>query len=103
MRIKKEETKMAHLKDTVDLMLSEDYKDRFKAEYQQTKIRYEKLKDFNNRIEAAKDMCEYGKTIPMPEHDCPYGMLREQQRAMGLYLHYLELRAVIEEIDLGGD
>lgn len=31
------------LKDTIDLMTSEDYKDRFKAEYYQTKIRYDKL------------------------------------------------------------
>ena len=31
------------LKDTVELMLSDDYKDRFKAEYYQTKIRYDKL------------------------------------------------------------
>ena len=31
------------LKDTVDLMLSEDYKDRVKAEYYQLKIRIEKL------------------------------------------------------------
>ncbi len=31
------------LKDTVDLMLSDDWKDRLKAEYWQTKIRYDKL------------------------------------------------------------
>ena len=31
------------LKDTIDLMTSDDYKDRFKAEYYQTKIRYNKL------------------------------------------------------------
>ena len=31
------------LKDTVALMESADFKDRFKAEYYQTKIRYEKL------------------------------------------------------------
>ena len=31
------------LKGTVDLMTSEDYKERFKAEYLQTKIRYESL------------------------------------------------------------
>ena len=31
------------LKDTVDLMNSEDYKERFKAEYLQTKIRYDNL------------------------------------------------------------
>ena len=34
-------------KDTVNLMLSSDYKERFKAEYYQTKIRYEKLKKLN--------------------------------------------------------
>ena len=32
------------LKDTIELMQSEDYKDRFKAEYFQLKIRYDKLK-----------------------------------------------------------
>lgn len=37
---------MKELKDTVDGMLSTDYKERFVAEYQQTKIRYEKLKSF---------------------------------------------------------
>ena len=31
------------LEETISLMNSEDYKDRFKAEYYQTKIRYEKL------------------------------------------------------------
>ena len=31
------------LKDTTELMNSADYKDRFKAEYYQTKIRYNKL------------------------------------------------------------
>jgi hypothetical protein len=34
---------MKELKGTIDLMLSNDYGDRFVAEYQQTKIRYEKL------------------------------------------------------------
>ena len=32
------------LKDTVQLMQSDDYKDRFRAEYQQLVIRFEKLK-----------------------------------------------------------
>ena len=31
------------LKDTVELMTSEDYKERFRAEYWQTKIRYDRL------------------------------------------------------------
>lgn len=33
------------LLDTVNLMKSDDYKDRFRAEYYQLKIRYDKLRD----------------------------------------------------------
>ena len=33
----------ATLEDTIDLMKSSDYKERFKAEYYQVKFRYEKL------------------------------------------------------------
>lgn len=87
--------------ETVSGMLSPDYKERFKAEYQQTKIRYEKLKAFCNRIEAAMRTCPGDtKRIQMPEHDCPFDLLRDQQRAMGEYLHCLEIRAVIEGIEL---
>ena len=86
---------------TVEGMLSPDYKERFIAEYQQTKIRWEKLKDFCNRIEAAMRTCPGDtKRVQMPEHDCPIDILRDQQRAMGEYLHCLEIRAVIEGIDL---
>ena len=83
------------LKDTVEGMLSEDYKERFVAEYNQAKIRYEKLKNFCNRIEAAQvtDSSD-------PAHDVPLDMLREQQSCMGKYLHILEIRACIEEIEL---
>ena len=87
-------------KDTVEGMLSPDYKERFKAEYQQTKIRYEKLKAFCNRIEAAITTSHEGKKVDMPAHDCPYELLRTQQGHMGLYLHDLEIRAVIEGIEL---
>lgn len=87
--------KIEELADTASLMSSEDYKDRFKAEYYQTKIRYEKLKAFNNKIEASQFMGAKG-----PVHDCPEHFLRQQQSAMGNYLHYLEVRAVIEEIEL---
>ena len=83
------------LKDTIEGMTSADYKERFKAEYYQTKIRYEKLKNFCNRIEVAELMC----TEP-PKHDCPLELLREQQRFMGMYLSELEKRAIIEGIDL---
>ena len=93
---------MMELKDTVTLMNSEDYKERFKAEYYQTKIRYEKLKAFNTKIEAAR-RTEYTATeITMPAHDCPEGLLQEQQAIMGQYLHLLEVRAVIEGVSLDG-
>lgn len=91
------------LADTVEGMLHPDYKERFKAEYHQTKIRYEKLKAFCNKIEAA-DRTRIApfapKKVEEPEHDCPVEVLREQQSAMGQYLHILEIRAVIEGIEL---
>ena len=103
------------LSDTVEGMLHPDYKERFKAEYKQTKIRYEKLKAFNTKIEASyrtggnvdlpckpTPCVERGcKVVEMPKHDCPEDLLREQQRVMGEYLHILETRAVIEGISLG--
>lgn len=90
------------LKDTIKNMTSEDYKERFIAEYQQTKIRYEKLKAFNTRIEAARRTSYEAdcKKIAFPKHDCPDDILREQQSFMGQYLHILEVRAVIEGIEL---
>ena len=35
-----------------------------------------------------------------PKHDCPLELLRTQQKYMGLYLAQLELRAVIEDVEL---
>ena len=87
---------MKELRDTIQGMTSDDYKQRFIAEYEQTKIRYEKLKELNTKIEAHK---RRPYTIE-PKHDCPYDVLREQQAAMGQYLHTLELRAVLENIEL---
>ena len=83
--------------ETVQMMLSEDYKARFVAEYKQTKIRYERLKKFCNRIEAAMT---HPSKVDMPKHDCDLELLREQQRYMGHYLHALEIRAVVEHIEL---
>lgn len=86
---------------TIDMMRSPDYKERFKAEYHQTKIRYEKLKAFNNKIEAF-DLTRYAGALSVeePKHDCPAHLLVEQQHMMGQYLHILEVRAVIEGIEL---
>ena len=93
---------MKDLKETVKLMNSAGYKERFIAEYWQTKIRYEKLKAFNTRIEAAQrvQFSELETKLEEPKHDCPEAVLREQQHIMGQYLHMLELRAIIEGIDL---
>ena len=86
---------MKELKETVKPMSSSDYKERFKAEYWQLKIRYEKLKAFNTKIEASKI-----SKVEEPKHDCPDELLRHQKSVMGEYLHVLEVRAVIEGIDL---
>lgn len=91
---KKEKNNM-ELKETVELMNSEDYKERFIAEYHQVKIRYEKLKNFCNKIEVETML---GKEET--KHDCPLELLREQQKYMGLYLSVLEKRALIENVVL---
>ena len=81
-------------------MLSDDYKERFLSEYWQAKIRYEKLKKFNTKIEASERTTYGAKQVPMPKHDCPESILREQQSIMGNYLRIMEVRAEIEGIDL---
>lgn len=84
------------LKDTISNMTSISYEDRFIAEYQQLKIRYEKLKTFCNKIEASEITNSVGSVV----HDCPLDLLRKQQKTMGEYLHILEIRAIIERIEL---
>ena len=79
------------LKDTIELMNSEDYKERFKAEYYQTKIRYDKLHKMTTKYEAG--------TLEFTP-SCSIELLREQKRNMGQYLHCLEVRAEIEGIEL---
>lgn len=79
------------LKDTVELMNSEDYKKRFKAEYYQTKIRYEKLHKMIIKFEA--------NTLTF-EPKCSEGILKQQAYFMGNYLRTLEIRAEMESIEL---
>jgi hypothetical protein len=96
------------MSDTERMMNSSDYRERFVAEYVQTKIRYEKLKAFNTEIEAARriklasfELSGHGGVVlKEPTHDCPEDLLREQQSIMGQYLHVLEVRAEIEGIDI---
>ena len=82
---------------TVHLMLSADYKDRFVAEYRQTKIRYGKLKAYCDRIEMAM---MHPRKVEMPPHECDLELLRQQQHYMGCYLGTLEKRAFVEGIRL---
>lgn len=70
---------------------SMDYVKRFLAEYWQTKIRYDKLHGMLVKYDAGK--LDFTPT-------CPIDILRKQASVMGQYLYQLEVRAVIEEIDL---
>ena len=89
------------LNETVRLMRSNDYKERFVAEYWQLKIRTEKLQAFLNKIEAIELAPVRGNIIlEEPAHDCPTHLLMDQLRTMKNYLHILEVRAEIECIDL---
>lgn len=79
------------LKDTVDLMNSEDYKDRFKAEYFQTKIRYDNLCKMLVKLDAG--------TLEFTPA-CSKALLLQQKRQMNEYLHILEVRAEIEGVSI---
>lgn len=79
------------LKDTIELMNSENYKDRFKAEYYQTKIRYEKLRKM--LIKHSAGTLDFTPT-------CSIVILENQKRYMGEYLKALEIRAEMEGIEL---
>lgn len=83
--------KIENLNDTVTLMNSSDYKERFKAEYLQTKIRYDKLHKMCIKYEA--------NTLNF-EPKCSLELLKEQKSYMENYLRTLEVRAEIEQIDL---
>ena len=82
---------MNELKDTVTLMLSGDYKDRFKAEYYQLKIRHDKLLNMLARHDTG--------TLGF-EPDCSIDLFAEQCGAMGRYLNIMESRAKVEGIEL---
>ncbi len=85
---------MKELKDTIDLMLSNDYGARFVAEYQQTKIRYEKLN-------ATLEKHYAGKLEFKP--DSPVWLLEQQRDTMRAYLDILEARSREELISLEDD
>lgn len=80
------------LKDTVEMMNSADYKERFKAEYYQNVIRYQKL---------AAMLEKWDKGELSFEPTCPRSTYNMQIKAMTDYIAVLEARAVMEGVDLG--
>ena len=79
------------LKDTIEMMVSDDYKERFRAEYYQLVIRYNKLK-------AMIEKWDNGTLEFKPT--CPRSTYNLQIKAMTDYIAVLEARAVMENVDL---
>ena len=79
------------LKDTVALMASADYKERFKAEYYQLVIRFKKLQTMLEKWD--KGELDFTPT-------CPKAAYTFQVKAMSEYIASLEVRAAIECIEL---
>ena len=79
------------LKDTISMMESADYKERFKAEYYQVVIRWQKLK-------AMLKKWDDGDLDFTPT--CPRSTYNMQDKAMTDYIAVLEARAVMEGIEL---
>lgn len=79
------------LDKTVDMMLSDDYKDRFRAEYHQLVNRENKLQKM---VKAYKE----GKLDFKPK--CSLDLLMWQLKTMQEYKYILKRRAEIEKIEL---
>ena len=79
------------LADTVEMMNSSDYKERFKAEYAQLVIRYYGLRNMLEKWDNG--------TLEF-EPTCPRSTYNMQTKAMEDYIAVLEARAVMEEINL---
>ena len=82
---------MKKLKETAAMMCSEDYKERFAAEYYQLETRYAKL---NAMVEKwDKEELNFIPTCPRATYDF-------QLKAMKEYLGILQIRAKMENIEL---
>jgi hypothetical protein len=68
-----------------------NYKARMRDEYNELKTRYDKLHKMLVKYDAGK--LEFTPT-------CPIDLLREQASVMGRYLYILEVRSLIEDVDL---
>lgn len=79
------------LKNTIEMMNSADFKERFKAEYFQLVIRRGKLEAMLEKYKA--------DTLPFTPN-CSYELLYEQVVYMKQYQRILEERARIENVEL---
>lgn len=79
------------LNDTVELMNSSDYRERFIAEYKQLVIRYKGLREMLDKWDH--DELDFKPT-------CPRSTYNMQIKAMTDYIAVLEARAVMEGIAL---
>ena len=79
------------LADTVEMMNSSDYKERFKAEYAQLVIRYYGLRNMLEKWDNG--------TLEF-EPTCPRSTYNLQSKSMADYIAVLEARAVMENVDL---
>ena len=79
------------LNDTIKMMDNADYKERFKAEYYQVKIRLE-------RLQTMLEKWDYGGLDFTPA--CPRDIYDFQVEFMIKYMQTLVIRASIEKIDL---
>ena len=81
------------LEDTAKLMTSEDYKERFIAEYVQVVIRLTRLGLLLNKVKNGEAPSCFTPT-------CPISLLEAQYMAMLRYSYILLKRAEIEKIEL---
>ena len=80
-----------NLLDTKEMMCSSDFKERFRAEYFQLKLRLEGLE---------KMLVGYKNGTLTFTPICSYDLLNSQARIMKVYLEILEERALLESVNL---
>ena len=78
-----------NLEETIELMTSPDYKDRFKAEFEQLSFRI-------NKLDAFLDKWNKGELKITPKS--PREWFEKQRQAMADYGQVLAARAIKEEI-----
>jgi len=83
--------RITELSQTVEMMTSSDYKERFKAEYYQVQIRLEKLRVMLEKWD--KNKLDFTPT-------CPKSTYTWQIKVMEDYLQILKARANMEGVGL---